>query len=87
MIQTHNSASQDEPVDPFSQPPTPPPAAHADQGLGQFIAAQTQLMNAMMQNMNQMINQQNQTTATLLAMLNQNNQAVALPPPPPPVTP
>ena len=48
------------------------------------MAAQTQLMNAMMQNMNQMMTQQNQTAAALLAMMNQNNQAAAMPPPPPP---
>nr|ADB85376.1 putative retrotransposon protein [Phyllostachys edulis] len=51
------------------------------------MAAQTQLMNAMMQNMNQMMTQQNQTAAALLAMLNQNNQAAAMPPPPPPIIP
>nr|ADB85422.1 putative retrotransposon protein [Phyllostachys edulis] len=48
------------------------------------MAAQAQLMNVMMQNMNQMMTQQNQTAAALVTMLNQNNQAVAMPLPPPP---
>lgn len=68
MVQTRNTASQVDPVD-LNTPP--PPTTVADQGLGQFMAAQTQLMNAMMQNMNQMLNQRNQTAATLVAMLPQ----------------
>ena len=86
MVQTRNPASQDEPVDPFTPPP-PPPSTTTDQGLGQFMASQTQLMNAMMQNMNQMMTQQNRTAAVVLAMLNQNNQAAAMPLPPPPAFP
>ena len=83
MVQTRHSTSQDEPVDPSLSPPPPPPTAPADQNLSQFMAVQAQLMNAMIQNMNQMIAQQNQTAAALLSMLNQNSQAAALPPPPP----
>ena len=82
MVRTRASASQDEPVDPSLPPPPPPPAAPADQSTSRFLAAQTQLMNTMMQNMSQMIAQQNQTPAALIAALNQSNQAPAVPLPP-----
>ena len=49
------------------------------------MVAQAQLMNAMVQNMNQM-NQQSQTAAAFMAMLNQNHQAAAMPPLPPPAS-
>lgn len=65
----------------FNAPP--PPTAIAEQNLGQFMVARTQLMNTMMHNMNQMINQQNMTVVALVNMLNQNNQETAIPPPPP----
>lgn len=47
----------------------------ADPVMEQFLVAQTQFMNAMMQNMNNRMTQQNQTTATLVNLMNQNNQA------------
>ena len=87
MVRTRQSPGQDEPVDPsLSPPPPPPPPAATDPGLGQFMAAQTQMMSAMMQSMSQIVAQQNQTSAALLAMLNQTQPAV-VPPPPPPVFP
>ena len=80
MVQTRSSASQDDPVDPSLPSPPPPPAATSDPSLGQFMAAHAQLMSTMMQNMNQMMAQQSQATAALLAMMNQNSQLVAMQP-------
>lgn len=99
MDQTSTSASFSGSEDPnasVSLPAPPPPASVADQGLSQFLAAQTQLMSTVMQSMNQMmnqqnqaaaalvnlVNQQNQSIAALIAMVNQNPQFAALPPPP-----
>ena len=49
----------------------PPQAALADQGLSQFLAAQTQLMSTVMQSMNQMMTQEDQAAAALVGMVDQ----------------
>ena len=49
--------------------------------MSQLLAAQTQFMSAMMQNMNNMMTQRNQTFAAIVNLLNQNNQAAAVSPP------
>ena len=53
---------------------SPVPGA-ADPTMAQFLAAQTQLMSVMMQNMNQVMTLQNQTAEALFNMMNQVNQA------------
>lgn len=60
MVQTRDTVSQVDSVD-LNTPLPPPLTASVDQGLGQFMAAQTQLM---MQNMNQIMTQQNRTATT-----------------------
>ena len=47
----------------------------ADPIMEQFLVAQTHFMSVMMQNMNNMMTQQNQTTVTSINLMNQNNQA------------
>ena len=103
MDQSRSSASLSESEGPNAGiDPTapPPPAAPTDPNLNQFLAAQTQLMSTVMQNMNQMmaqqnqaaaalvslVDQQNQTIATLMTMVNQNPQFAALPPPLPAIS-
>ena len=53
---------------------SPVPGA-ADPTMAQFLAARTQLMSVMMQNMNQVMTLQNQTAEALFNMMNQVNQA------------
>lgn len=79
MDQTSSLASHSGSVGPnaSADPLAPPPLATlTDQGLSQFLAAQTQLVSTIMQSMNQMMAQQNQVAAALVSMVDQQNQTI-----------
>ena len=77
MVDTRNISSRTQSddananVNASGQSPAP---GAVDPNMAQLLAAQTQFMSAMLQNMNNMMTQQSQTAVAIVNLLNQNYQ-------------